>query len=85
MGNKGNMYCYGGEDCTLIYYFRCRDCGTIVLEDQGMEECLKPWECPTCNKTEKFPFKYFTREQLREHNRILGKIVGKRLTLLLDY
>jgi hypothetical protein len=79
---RDNLYCFGGEDVTLIYYFRCRDCGTVILQDDSMDECLEPWECPTCDPTKNFPFRYFTREQLRENNRILGKVVGKRLTLL---
>jgi len=81
--SENNLYCFGGEDATLIYYFRCRDCGTVILQDNSMEECLEPWGCPTCDPTENFPFRYFTREQLRENSRILGKVVGKQLTLLL--
>ena len=80
---KDNLYCFGGEDATLIYYFRCRDCGTIILEDHSMRECLESWECPICSPSENFSFTYFTREQLRENNRALGKLVGKKLTLLL--
>ncbi len=78
-----NLYCFGGEDVTLIYYFRCRDCGTIILENHSKPECLEPWECPTCTPSENFPFTYFTRQELKE-DKELGKIVGKRLTLLLD-
>jgi len=70
-----NLYCYSGEDLTLIYYFRCRNCGTVILENYGMEECLTDWPCPTCIPKEDFPFEYFTRQELRE-DKMLGKMVG---------
>jgi len=56
------------EDMTLVYYYLCKDCGTIILEDHSMEECLSNWRCPTCTPMKNFPFKYFTREELRRDN-----------------
>jgi hypothetical protein len=75
-----SVYAFGGEDATLIYYCRCDDCGTIILTDHSKPEALEPWECPTCKPSKNFPFKYFTRDELKEDRR-LGKLVGRKATL----
>ena len=69
------LYCYSGEDLTSIYYYLCGDCGTVILEDDGMEECLTDWRCPTCVPKDSFPFEYFTKQELKEDT-MLGKMVG---------
>lgn len=81
--NDKNLYCFGGEDVTLIYYFRCRKCGTIILEDCAKKECLESWKCPTCNPVDDFPFVFYTKEQLQK-DKLLGKLVGKKLSLFLN-
>ena len=70
-----SLYCYAGEDVTLIYYYLCRDCGTVILEDHSMEECLTNWACPTCSPVENFPFKNFSGEELRGDSNLL-RLVG---------
>jgi len=72
---ENNLYCFGGDDVSLIYYFRCKDCETVILENRAIKECLDPWECPTCYPKDSFPFRYFTKEQLRKNNRALEKLV----------
>jgi hypothetical protein len=62
-----NLECFGGDDCTLIYYHRCLDCGTVILEDHSNPACLKDWECPTCNPKDYFEFKYFTKEEIEQN------------------
>jgi phage FluMu protein Com len=65
-----NLKCFGGDDGTLIYYYRCLDCGTVILEDRFNHAYLEAWKCPTCNPTEKFPFKFFTNEEIRQDSAI---------------
>lgn len=77
-----NLYCFGGEDATLIYYLRCKKCGTIILENGADEACLSPWKCPICDPVDDFPFVFYTQKQLRE-DKVLGKLVGKKMTLFL--
>ena len=70
-----SFYLYDGDDLTVIYYYLRRDCGTVILEDHGMEECLTDWRCPTCYPIKNFPFKYFTGEELRGDSDLL-RLVG---------
>lgn len=62
-----NLECFGGDDGTLIYYHRCLDCGTVILEDHSMKECLENWECPVCNPKEYFPFKFIIKKEIEEN------------------
>lgn len=80
---KSNLYCYSGEDVTLIYYHRCGNCGTVILEDHSMEECLTDWQCPTCYPTKNFPFAYVIRDELRE-DKSLGKLIGQGVFGFMD-
>lgn len=53
-----------GDDATLQYVIKCRDCGTVVVSynDEGYEHKLS---CPTCtNYVTKF--KYFTKKEIRK-------------------
>jgi rubrerythrin len=62
-----NLECFGGDDGTLVYYYRCLDCGTIILEDRSDAACLEDWECPTCHPKKYFPFKFITKKDMEEN------------------
>lgn len=57
-----NLKAFAGDDCTLIYWVECLDCGTIIKADNSDSFCLTDWKCPTCIKQDNFKFEYFTKE-----------------------
>ena len=72
---KPKMIPMGGNDGDLIYWYRCERCGTMVQEDHSDIACMEPWDCPTCVSAVNFPFKFFTREELKKDKRV-SRFVG---------
>jgi phage FluMu protein Com len=61
---ENNMKCFAGDDCTLVYWYECEKCGTIVAEDNSREECLSDWKCPTCEPVNNYPWQFVTKEDI---------------------
>jgi hypothetical protein len=61
---KNKMKCFAGDDCTLIYYYECEECGTIVVVDNSDYNCLHDWECPICKPVNNFPWQFITKEDI---------------------
>lgn len=57
-----------GEDATLLYMYRCRSCGTVVIDDYSDEQSvsLDADFCPICEPQATIPFVLFwSRSQIR--------------------
>lgn len=80
---KPKMIPMGGNDCYLIYWWRCERCGTMVQEDHSDPECMKDWDCPTCVYQMNFPFKSITKKELKadkRFSRYVGACAGEGMT-----
>ena len=60
--NRGRLEYVDGDDDHLLYFYKCKDCGTIVIDDQ-LENFpnIRKYDCPVCAPNQKdFPFEYAT-------------------------
>jgi len=58
------LECIAGDDAYLKYFYRCKMCGTIVIEDHRETKKVNPDVCPVCTPQEHYLFTFVTPDKI---------------------